>query len=238
MRNFSISRQIAIMRQDAGLTQPQLAEKLNISVRTLSGWETGEREPKIGAMERIARICQKENPDMANFRDLARQPTSDEEWDISIAETVSNATESTITDQGIHRGGSTEKSVKIGIFAFAGAGDAIELFEHEPIRVVDVPKRWVTPTIRGVLIRGRSMEPTIMDGAVIGVDVQDTQIVSGEMYAIWIEHEGAVAKRLYAEPNGIRIVSDNSQFSDTLVKHEDMPKKFVIGRLKWVMQSY
>lgn len=238
MPNYSISRQIAIMRQDAGLTQPELAEKLNISVRTLSGWETGEREPKIGAMERIARICQKENPDMANFRGMTRQPTPDEQWDISIAETSSDATESTISNKGMPRHGAKEDTVSMAIHAFAGAGGPIELFEHEPIRIVDIPKRWKKPNIGGILVRGRSMEPTIMDGAVIGIDSEDKRIVSGEMYAIWLDHEGAVIKRLFADPDHVRIVSDNPQFEDVLVRHENVGDKLVMGRLRWVMQSY
>ena len=229
---------LAQMRNLAGLSQAELAEQLGVGVRTVAAWEGGERIPKTGMVEQFARVCHKNNPDVGKLHNIVKMPSSEDTWEISLLETASEATQSTNLGQDIPRGGSAEKSVRIGIFAFAGAGDAIELFEHEPIKVVNVPKRWITPTIRGVLIRGRSMEPTLMDGAVIGVDVQDTQIVSGEMYAVWIEHEGAVAKRLYAEPNGIRIVSDNSQFEDMILRHEDMPKKFVLGRLKWVMQSY
>ena len=48
MTKKSLGRQIAILRQDAGLNQSELAELMGVSVRTVSGWETGDRPPKYG----------------------------------------------------------------------------------------------------------------------------------------------------------------------------------------------
>jgi len=48
MNKKTIARQIAIMRQDNGLTQSELGELMQVSVRTVSGWETGDRPPKNG----------------------------------------------------------------------------------------------------------------------------------------------------------------------------------------------
>ena len=48
MTKKSLSRQIAILRQDYGITQAELASQMGVSVRTVSGWETGDRPPKYG----------------------------------------------------------------------------------------------------------------------------------------------------------------------------------------------
>lgn len=40
------ARQITILRQDNGVTQSELAQIMGVSVRTVSGWETGDRPPK------------------------------------------------------------------------------------------------------------------------------------------------------------------------------------------------
>ena len=48
MTKKSLSRQIAILRQDYGITQAELASRMGVSVRTVSGWETGDRPPKYG----------------------------------------------------------------------------------------------------------------------------------------------------------------------------------------------
>lgn len=46
---------IKAMRKERGLTQKELAEKLNISEKTVSKWETGKGLPDIGLMLPIAR---------------------------------------------------------------------------------------------------------------------------------------------------------------------------------------
>ena len=44
----SLGRQISTLRQDFGLNQSELADRMGVSVRTVSGWETGDRPPKFG----------------------------------------------------------------------------------------------------------------------------------------------------------------------------------------------
>jgi len=127
----------------------------------------------------------------------------------------------------------------IDVFAFAGAGGPIELFEHEPIKTNHIPKHWMKPDMQAVLIRGRSMEPTIMDGAVVGIDTTSKQVVSGELYAIWLEYEGAVVKRLYIERDFVRVCSDNPAFKEMQITHEDITgDTFILGKMSWLMQSY
>ena len=45
------------VRNIAGLSQSQLAEKLNIDVRNYAKWETGERIPKIESLKKIFNAC-------------------------------------------------------------------------------------------------------------------------------------------------------------------------------------
>jgi transcriptional regulator with XRE-family HTH domain len=51
------SLQIQTMRKRARLTQAELAKKMGTSVRTVSGWETGDRLPRNGILEEVAHIC-------------------------------------------------------------------------------------------------------------------------------------------------------------------------------------
>ena len=46
MAKKTFSRQICILRQDYGLTQPEFARDMDVSARTVSGWENGDRVPK------------------------------------------------------------------------------------------------------------------------------------------------------------------------------------------------
>lgn len=53
--NEQIGRRIQELRKLTGMTQEQLAEKINISRQTLSKWETGATMPDV---ESIVRLCE------------------------------------------------------------------------------------------------------------------------------------------------------------------------------------
>ncbi|HBG06288.1 MAG: hypothetical protein A2075_12015 [Geobacteraceae bacterium GWC2_58_44] len=127
---------------------------------------------------------------------------------------------------------------KVKVYALAGAGHPNELTDTTPVAEVAVPKGYYKPSIVPVLIRGRSMEDTIVDGAIVGVDREDKMVVSGEIYAVWVPYEGAVVKRLYLDPEKITCRSDNSKFADFVVMLDRVDEHFVLGRVKWVIQRY
>lgn len=83
------------------------------------------------------------------------------------------------------------------------------------------------------------MEPSIIDGAVVGVDTQDKKVISGELYAVWLDYEGAVVKRLFIEQNIVRVSSDNPAFKEMQIKNDEInTDTFVLGKVCWLMQSY
>ena len=49
-----IARNIAVLRQKAGMTQLELADKLHYSDKAVSKWERGESIPDVGVLKRIA----------------------------------------------------------------------------------------------------------------------------------------------------------------------------------------
>lgn len=52
--NTSISKNIKRLRQQAGMTQEQMAEKLFVTRQTVSLWENGKTQPDIQTLEHIA----------------------------------------------------------------------------------------------------------------------------------------------------------------------------------------
>lgn len=54
--SMSIGEKIKKYRKEKGLTQRELADKLNIATNSLSRYETGERRPPIDMIEKIAEI--------------------------------------------------------------------------------------------------------------------------------------------------------------------------------------
>lgn len=124
------------------------------------------------------------------------------------------------------------------VYVLAGAGVPNQLIDTEPIAEIVIPVEFYKPSIVPIMVRGRSMEDTIMDGAFVGVDREDKWVISGEVYAIWIPNEGAVIKRLYLEPEKIICKSDNQKFADFFVNVKDIDEHFIQGRVKWVIQKY
>lgn len=51
---MGISENIKILRDRYGLTQHDLAEIAGVTNKAVSAWETGQKEPRMGAIEKIA----------------------------------------------------------------------------------------------------------------------------------------------------------------------------------------
>ena len=49
---------VAALRQEKGLTQKQLADRLGVTDKAVSRWENGESFPDIGVLERLSEILE------------------------------------------------------------------------------------------------------------------------------------------------------------------------------------
>ncbi|KRM41815.1 helix-turn-helix transcriptional regulator [Lentilactobacillus parafarraginis] len=56
MGDDHFAQQLKAKRMQASLTQQQLAAKMNVSRKTISGWETGRNRPDIDSLKRLAAI--------------------------------------------------------------------------------------------------------------------------------------------------------------------------------------
>lgn len=56
MNNVQIGKLIAKIRKQKGLTQQQLADKLNLSNKTISKWESGSGSPDISNLSALAEV--------------------------------------------------------------------------------------------------------------------------------------------------------------------------------------
>lgn len=128
--------------------------------------------------------------------------------------------------------------VTVDIFNMVSGGSGSEPEWHEPIDNRVIPAVFIKPHIRPVLVRGRSMEPTFKNGAIIGIDESDKQVIEGEAYAIILPYSGAAVKRLYPLPDGVLIRSDNKEFPEVTLKKDEIPEFFILGRVCWVIQEY
>lgn len=92
------------------------------------------------------------------------------------------------------------------------------------------------PVSRLVLfdVRGDSMEPTVKDRDTVLVNTSETDIHSGDLYAIRIGDEISI-KRLERLPGKILVKSDNPGHHSYEVDLNEIDGEFaVIGRVRWI----
>ena len=130
-----------------------------------------------------------------------------------------------------------EECRHVDIYNMVEAGSGAIPEWHEPVDRRAIPTRYLSKGVRPVLVRGRSMEPTFKNGAIIGVNENDKQVIGGEAYAVLLPYEGAVVKRLYPLPDGVLIRSDNKEFPEVTLKRDEIPDFFILGRVCWVVQE-
>ena len=66
MDQVKIDKFLKELRKEKGLTQEQLAEKLNVSNRSISRYETGNNMPDISLLIEIADIFEVSIPEIIN----------------------------------------------------------------------------------------------------------------------------------------------------------------------------
>ncbi|GMK45214.1 hypothetical protein PghCCS26_23420 [Paenibacillus glycanilyticus] len=83
---MSISANLKKLREKYDLTQQDLADIAGVTNKAVSAWETGLKEPRMGAIEKIANRfgLKKSNLIEENGMDLTFQPNqeeiNDEDW--------------------------------------------------------------------------------------------------------------------------------------------------------------
>lgn len=108
----------------------------------------------------------------------------------------------------------------------------------EPIGVICVSDILYKPRIFVLRVRGNSMSPTISDGALIGMDKGDRQIVSGDVYVVRCPYEGAGIRRVFVDGDLIKLIPENKDHYVLTLKDVDPSHvDFIFGRVKWVIQK-
>jgi len=65
--NYDIGKNIRRIREERGLTQKELAEKMNLRQATLSSWEIGRTEPSSSHINQLCKILGCKHDDIFGF---------------------------------------------------------------------------------------------------------------------------------------------------------------------------
>jgi len=211
-------------RLAAGLTQPDIAQKLSVSKAAVSKWEKGENTPK--ELDLLAKLLH------ANLHWLRTGKGEMLVQDIAINEMRAMQVDEW-DDSTPLQNDEVEVPYYKSIELAAGAGAEPEQdyngyklrFGKRFFRRKGVQKE----NVICFPARGNSMEPIIPNGATIAVDTATKEVIDGDIYAIC--QDGLCRlKRLYLIPNHqIRINSFNSdEHPDEIA---DLNHVEIIGRV-------
>jgi phage repressor protein C with HTH and peptisase S24 domain len=116
-----------------------------------------------------------------------------------------------------------------------------KIIDSEPIkRHLAFRRKWLK--FRGfeasklvvVFASGDSMEPTIHNNNTLLVNTSDTKLTDGSIFVLRFGDE-LYAKRLQKRFDGdIRLISDNKEYEDQIVKADEIDKLHIIGKVVWI----
>mgnify|MGYP005806698427 CR=1 FL=1 len=113
--------------------------------------------------------------------------------------------------------------------------------DSEPVkRHLAFRRKWLkfrgfeTEKLAVVFASGDSMEPTIHNNNTLLVNTSDTKLTDGSIFVLRFGDE-LYAKRLQKRFDGdIRLISDNKEYEDQIVKADEIDKLHIIGKVVWI----
>ncbi|OTG93686.1 XRE family transcriptional regulator [Acinetobacter sp. ANC 3832] len=88
-------------------------------------------------------------------------------------------------------------------------------------------------TMKIIKAKGDSMSDFIKDGDLVGINLAQTDVIDGEIYAVYLAGEGMI-KQIFKEADGSLILhSLNEKYRDKLVTEENGKNFKVMGRQIW-----
>ena len=128
--------------------------------------------------------------------------------------------------------------VTVYSMAFAPSEDESST-QLEAIAKLAVPLSYAKQGIQVLRVDATSMEPIIMKGSHVGIDTAQKNIISGELYGIYMPFEGVVLKRVYIDGDNARFIlrSDNPNHPEQYIPIAQRSER-IFGRVVWMLQRF
>jgi transcriptional regulator with XRE-family HTH domain len=209
-----LGKNLRYFRKQKGLTQADIADKLDLKRTMISAYEEGRSEPKLASLNILAGTFNVTVDELLN-RDIelaGRLPQPKQQLKI-LTIAVDKADNENIT--------------MVGQKASAGYLNGFSDPEYiEQLPQFHLPNLSKNATYRAFEIKGDSMLPLVSGTIVIGAYVEQIQdIKNGKTYVLVTASEGVVYKRVfnYLEEDGkLFLSSDNEQYKPYEVAGADI----------------
>lgn len=206
---MGINSNIRKLRKQAGLTQEELAEKLEVARSTITQWETGCSSPRMGMIQKLSGVFGVTPAELLLEDGEPHVPSSN-----AILVKASASTVPLLTLGRVHAGKLTDE-------------EAAERCVEVPASVLDGH-----PRAFALLVEGDCMDRVIPEGSYILVD-PDREPSNGSAAVVEAEGYGVVMRRWYRGSSNLMLCADSfSEHGDMVFGPEDGPVR-VVGTVVW-----
>ena len=217
----TLSQRLKIARTAAGLTQVQLAEKIGVSQNTIQKIEKGGDTKYINQLAKALEI----NSEWLQFG--TGEMTSKITDDVDVIDTEKDYSDTHIALDLYDIKLSAGNGKQVVEWVPRKSEEPL-LFREAWFRV----KRLSPKNCKAMYVRGHSMTPVLQDWDTVIVDISDTEIADGEVYAL-IYNKHFYIKQIVRTGKGIQLLSFNPEYDPIDISDDDLPNLQVIGRKVW-----
>lgn len=128
--------------------------------------------------------------------------------------------------------------VLVTVYSMSCDGSDEEGWKLRPESKLNIPQNFASPSVEVVRMDAASMEPVVRRGAYVGLDTAQRNVVSGELYGVYVPFEGLALKRIFLDAENSRFIlrSENRSHPDQYVSVDKIGSR-IHGRTVWVLQE-
>jgi len=221
---MEVSDRINKKMAELDLAQADLVRGTKAARATVSGWVNGTNKPSAKHLDALAKTLKTTTSWILTGQD-------DSSFDVHrVLDPVVVTDE--LKDQFVW--------VDVVEASFScGSGESIEFHFDAingkiPFPPTFLKDRNVTEqTMKIIKAKGDSMADFIKDGDLVGINLSQTDVIDGEIYAVYLAGEGMI-KQVFKEADGSLVLhSLNEKYRDKVVTEENGKNFKVIGRQIW-----
>ncbi len=239
------AEQIRSLRQELGISQSELARKLDCSAMTVSRWENGQLAPTARYYIELGKLAGKEECwfywERAGLQSSDVMPVLTERERKQFSPRSEEQMELASAGGGAKEAARKPKMVPIPVLqatvgTHGGQGDRHGNLSNIPAReILGTPVEWCpNPGYTSLLrVRGHSMEPLIRDGDIAAVDSSQTNRaeLDGKLVIVTNEEKGLCVSRLHRYPKFDVLESENRAYQSVVLGKSSGWR--IVARVLW-----
>ena len=190
----------------------EVADSIGVSRGSLAN---AKRRNSMSFLDELVNFCDQENLSL----DFIRQPTPSSKGALR-----------TIIAPVKFTPGDNSDLVEVSVYSIENA-DKLDFTDIDPVGTAVIPKELFRDEIIVIRVGGDSMEKLLMKGANAVIDTNTKELISGNVYAFRIPHEGNIVRECYSEPSGLSLIPYNKNYPKAQVDWDDFDPEMIIGKV-------